>query len=152
MIVLKPVVDVPREQHAAGCRPSTLWKGLLVERRQNICSRRAARSLTWSAEDFSQSVRWQASAQHVTHVAVPETCCGEGRRRWVGVVTSVAGPFCSGERWVIWLRRSPAVPSASRHNGGCMSSLGLRWRLAVVQVGMWRRLWRLRGSLVSRKN
>lgn len=70
----------------------------------------------------------------------------------MGVVAPISRPFCSGEGWVIWLWGSPTISSTRRCDRGSMSSLGFRWRLAVVQVSVWRWLWRLRWSLVWRKN
>lgn len=149
MIVLKTVVLVPSEHHAAGSSsPSALREGVWVGRGQNVCSRRGASSLAWSAKHFSQSVRRQASTQHVTHVAVPKPCRSEGWRGWVAVVAPVSRPLCSGERWVVWLWGSPSITSTCRRNRGSVASLGFRWRLTVVQVSMWRWLWRLGWSLV----
>lgn len=66
----------------------------------------------------------------------------------MAVVPSVCRAFCSRERWVVRLWGSPSVTSICRHHRGSVARLGLWWWLPVVQVSVWRWLWRFRWPLV----
>lgn len=66
----------------------------------------------------------------------------------MAVFSPVSRTFCGGQRRVVWLWGSPSITSTCRRYGGGVAGLGLRWRLPVVQVSMWRWFWRLRWSLV----